>query len=61
MQKTSKTWPVDYGIIRGYSVVGDYKNALKHIKTALSRVPDAGNKAAIETDIIKLDKGEEIN
>ena len=51
------TWPVDYGLARGYSAVGEYGKALKHLKIALSRVPDPGNKAAIEANITKLEKG----
>ena len=60
-EKHKNTWPVDYGLARGYSANGDYKKALKHLKLALGRVPDAGNKAAIETNILKLEKGEDIN
>lgn len=60
-KKNPDTWPVDYGLARGYSAVGDYTKALEHLKIAHSRVPDAGNKAAIETNIAKLEKGEDIN
>lgn len=55
------TWPVDYGLARGYSALGNYTKALKHIKIAHSRVPDAGNKAALEANWEKLKKGEDIN
>jgi tetratricopeptide (TPR) repeat protein len=60
-EKNKDTWPVDYGLARGYSAAGDYTKALEHLKIALSRVPDAGNKAVIETNIAKLEKGEDIN
>lgn len=60
-KKNPDTWPVDYGLARGYSATGNYKKALLHLKKAHSRVPDAGNKAAIETNIAKLEKGEDIN
>jgi hypothetical protein len=60
-KKHPKTWPVDYGLARGYSALGDYKKALTHFKIALSRAPDAGNKGAIEANIAKLEKGEDIN
>jgi len=60
-EKHKDTWPVDYGLARGYSAVGDYSKALKHLKIALSRVPDPGNKAAIEANIAKLEKGQDIN
>ena len=60
-KKHANTWPVDYGLARGYSANGNYKKALEHLKIAYSRVPDPGNKAAIETNIAKLEKGEDIN
>ena len=59
--KHKDTWPVDYGLARGYSALGDYAKALEHLKIAYSRVPDAGNKAAIETNLKKLENGEDIN
>lgn len=60
-KKHPDTWPVDYGLARGYSALGDYKKALAHLKKAHARVPDAGNKVAIEANIAKLEKGEDIN
>ncbi len=59
--KHKNTWPVDYGLARGYSALGNYEKALEHLKIAHGRVPDAGNKAAIETNMEKLKKGEDIN
>ena len=38
------SWPVDYGLARGYSAVGKYKTALKHLKIAEGRAPDPQNK-----------------
>lgn len=60
-EKHKNTWPVDVGLARGYSALGDYKKALKHLKIALTRVPDEANKRAIETNLAKLAKGEDIN
>ncbi|MEZ4796136.1 MAG: hypothetical protein R2785_03100 [Flavobacteriaceae bacterium] len=60
-KKHSDTWPVDYGLARGYSAIGDYKKALTHLKKAYARVPDALNKGAVEANIAKLEKGEDIN
>ncbi len=60
-KKHPDTWPVDYGLARGYSALGDYKKALAHLKKAHARVPDTGNKAVIEANIAKLEKGEDIN
>lgn len=55
------TWPVAYGLARGYSANGDYKTALKHLKVAEGRAPDEINKTAIATNLQKLEKGEDIN
>ena len=55
------TWPVDYGLARGYSANGDYKSALKHLKIAEGRAPDKINKDAIAINLEKLQKGEDIN
>lgn len=60
-KKHPDTWPVDYCLARGYSALGDYKKALAHLKKAHARVPDTGNKAVIEANIAKLEKGEDIN
>lgn len=55
------TWPVDYGLARGYSAAGNYKKALTHLRKAHSRAPNPPNKTAIEANIAKLEKGEDIN
>lgn len=60
-EKHPDTWPTDYGLARGYSALGNYQKALEHLKIALSRVPDPGNKVAIETNMAKLEKGKDIN
>ena len=50
------------GLTRGYSANGDYKNALKYANLAYAIVPDAQNKANLETNIIqKLKEGKDIN
>ena len=54
-------WPVDYGLARGYSAVGNYKSALKHIKVAEGRAPNQINKDAIAANIEKLQSGTDIN
>ncbi|MEM1336150.1 MAG: DUF2911 domain-containing protein [Bacteroidota bacterium] len=54
-------WPVDYGLARGYSAVGNYKTALKHLKIAEGRAPDAQNQNAIATNLEKLEAGTDIN
>lgn len=55
------TWPVDFGLARGYSAVGDYKSALKHLKIAEGRAPDQPNKDAIAAYITQLGEGKDIN
>jgi tetratricopeptide (TPR) repeat protein len=57
------TWPVNYGLARGYSAVGDYKAALEALLKAQKEVPagDTLNAAAIATNIEKLRRGENIN
>lgn len=49
------------GLARGYSALGDYKNALKNAKQALPIAPNAQNKTAVEGMIKKLEEGKDIN
>jgi tetratricopeptide (TPR) repeat protein len=55
------TWPVNWGLARGYSAVGKYPDALKYAKLALPQAPDEGNKRNIEGAIKKLEQGQDIN
>lgn len=48
------------GITRGYSGLGDFKNALKNGKQALTNAP-AGQKTFVEGLIKKLEEGKDIN
>jgi hypothetical protein len=48
-------------LARGYSAVGDYKNAIKHLKIAEGRAPDQANRDAIAANIKKLEEGKDIN
>lgn len=54
-------WPVDFGLARGYSAVGNYKMALKHLKIAQGRAPDQPNRDAIASYILKLQNNEDFN
>jgi len=56
-------WPVNYGLARGFSAVGDYKSALGALLKAQAQVPpgDAANAAAIKVNIEKLQRGQDIN
>ena len=60
-KKNKNTWPVHYGLGRGYSAKGDFKNAIKHLKKALANAPNAASKARVQANIAKLEKGEDIN
>ena len=54
-------WPTEVGLARGYSAVGNYKEALKHAKIAVAQAPDAGNKKFLEGAIEKLAAGQDLN
>lgn len=63
-QKTnSGAWPTNYGLARGYSAVGNYKQAIKYLKIAKENIPagDTVNGPIIDQNIAKLEKGEDIN
>ncbi len=62
-QRFPDVWPVNYGLARGYSAVGDYQTALEALLKAQQQVPagDTTNAAAIATNIEKLKRGEDIN
>ena len=54
-------WPLDLGIARSYSALGDYKTALKFAKASLAVAPDQANKDNVQKMIAKLEKGEDMN
>jgi tetratricopeptide (TPR) repeat protein len=60
-KKNGTTWPVNVGLARGYSAVGDTKKALKYAKLALTQAPDAANKSSIETLIKTLGESKAVN
>lgn len=49
------------GMTRGYSAMGDYKNALKYANLALPLAPDQQNKTNVATIIDKLKEGKDVN
>ncbi|MCB1033118.1 MAG: DUF2911 domain-containing protein [Acidobacteria bacterium] len=55
------TWPVDVGLARAYSALGQYEKALEHARLAYERAPNQLNKDALADSIKKLEKGEDIN
>ena len=60
-KKHKDTWPVNYGLARGYSAKGDYKMALKHLKKALVKAPNAASKGRVQANIEKLEQRQDIN
>ncbi len=49
------------GLVRGYSILGDFKNALKYANQALPLAPDEQNKKAVMGMIDKLKAGKDVN
>ncbi|MCP4654245.1 MAG: DUF2911 domain-containing protein [bacterium] len=60
-EKYPDTWPVNFGLARGYSALGQFDEALKHAKLALGNAPDPANKQNVSDSIARLEKGEDIN
>lgn len=56
-EKNGDKWPTHVGMMRGYSAIGDIKNALKHGKIALSQAPDDLNKKSLEAMVKTLEEG----
>jgi tetratricopeptide (TPR) repeat protein len=59
--KHKNAWPTQVGLMRGYSAVGDFKNALKHGKLALAEAPDQLNKDNLAKMIKTLEAGKDCN
>lgn len=55
------TWPVHYGMARGYSAKGDFKNAIAHLEKALANAPNQGSKDRVAANIEKLKNNVDIN
>jgi hypothetical protein len=60
-KKNPDVFTTNMGLARGYSAVGDYKQAVKFAKQALSQAPNAQNKDLVEEAIKKLEAGKDIN
>lgn len=50
-----------FGLARGYSGIGDYKNALKYANLALPKASDAQQKSQIEAAVKKLSERKDFN
>ncbi len=60
-EKFGDIWPVNVGLARGYSAVGDYTKALEHAQIALTRAPDQLNKTSLTQAIENLKQNADIN
>ena len=60
-QKNPDNFTTLVGLVRGYSAMADYKNALKHARLALPKAPDKGNRDNVEAMIRKLEEGKDVN
>jgi Flp pilus assembly protein TadD len=54
-------WPVEVGLMRGHSAMGDYDQAVAHGRKALEQAPDDLNRQNLESLIPRLEAGEDIN
>ena len=55
------TWPVNVGLARGYSAMGEYKKALRHAQLAVRQAPDEQNRKMLDTAVAKLSEGKDMN
>ena len=60
-EKNPGQWPVDFGMARYYSQMGDFDKALEHARIALERAPAGAQRQNLETQIARLEQGENIN
>ena len=55
------TWPVNVGLARGHSALGNYAKALEHAKKALDNAPAEPNRNNVKNLIATLEEGKDIN
>jgi tetratricopeptide (TPR) repeat protein len=60
-EKNPGEWPVDFGMARVYSEEGNFEKALEHARIAKERAPAGPQMQNLETQIARLEKGENIN
>ncbi len=60
-EKNPGEWPVDFGMARMYSQEGNFEKALEHARIALTRAPNGPQMQNLEAQIVRLEKGENIN
>ena len=59
-KKWPENWLAPHGLARGYSAMGDYKNATKHEKIALGKAPES-TKKFLEGYLKTLQEGKDFN
>jgi hypothetical protein len=55
-KRNSGKWPVELGLARGYSSIGDHKKALEHAKKAVATAPNPANKQNAEMVLKQLEE-----
>ncbi len=60
-KKNPNVFTTNVGLGRGYAGIGDFKQSVKYMKTALTQAPDNLNKNNIENLLEKLEKRIDIN
>ncbi|HNR07754.1 MAG TPA: DUF2911 domain-containing protein [Saprospiraceae bacterium] len=56
-KKHEGKWPTAVGMMRGYSAMGNYPEALKYAKMGLTQAPDDLNKNSLQDAVKKLEAG----
>ena len=59
--KYPKEFTTLFGLVRGYSGVADYANALKYARLAFPLAPNGPSKVQVEAAVKKLEEGKDIN
>lgn len=54
-------WPVEVGLMRGHSALGNYEQAVAHAEKALAQAPDDANRRNLEAAIERLEAGQDVN
>ncbi len=60
-ERNNGAWPTTVGLARGYSAVGDLKQALEYAQKALAQAPDDPNRKAVGDMIKNLSDGKPIS
>jgi hypothetical protein len=60
-ERNGDAWPVHVGLARGYSAMGDTKQALEHAQKALTQAPDEINRKSLEDMVKTLSAGQPVS